>query len=415
MHDNLIVIVVDQLRADAVAASHDASHPTAWTTPNIGALCRTGTRYANAFTAAPVCNPARHSMLTGLYPSQHDVVTNRHTPVDGLRTIAHLAGDSGIETVCVGNNGWRGSYPDGFARTVGTSSFDETLGERAREVFAAENQRHMRRTAGGPSPRGVEEYKGHFAAQHASSELERLAASGSRFFLWCNIPEPHPPFRPPADTYRRALASMDGRPSGERTDRPSPYMRELSREWDHLSEHEWLQLTAAYHGMVSLADRFVGMIVDTLAHTGLDERTAVVLVADHGEMLGEHGLMLKFNFRESAVRVPLVVSRPGGRATVSNRLTSGVDVFATAADLLGLPAPGDVPGRSVLREEPHDVVHSFLGDHEMVTDGRWKLVTYGDGSQELFDLDADPNELRNLIDAPEAAAHRQRLAAQNAP
>ena len=333
VHQNLLVIVIDQLRADAVARHADASNPTAWTTANMGELCRRGTFFQNAFTAAPVCNPARHSMLTGLYPEQHGVLTNKHQARDQLRTVGHVASEAQIETVCVGNNGWRGTHSDGFDRTVGASGWSDLLTEETREVFEAEHARHMRRTTGGPSPRTSDEYHGHFIATHTTAELERLAREDKRFLLWCNIPEPHPPFRPPADLYRKALDSVSGLPlHRQRTDSPCPYMRELSREWDHLSEHEWLQLVAAYHGMVSLADRWVGMILETLAATGLDERTAVVLVADHGEMLGEHGLMLKFNFREAAVRVPIVVARPGEAGSVSDRLTSGVDLFATAND-----------------------------------------------------------------------------------
>ncbi|MFP4509715.1 MAG: sulfatase [Spirochaetaceae bacterium] len=407
--ENLLVIVVDQLRADRIPATHDESDSLSWTTRHMRRLADRGTVYRNTYTAAPVCNPARQSMLTGYYPDRHKVRTNRDRTADGLSTVAHIAGNAGIETICVGTNGWRGSYPDGFARTVQTRRWAKDLREETRAVFEAENTRHIRRTTGGPSPRGVEEYHGTVVARSTCEELERLSADRNRFLLWCNIPEPHPPFRPPADVYRRVLDSMQERSSTETTDHPAPYMQKLRRDWEHLSPLEWKQLTAAYHGMVAVADEWIGRILETLAQTGLETSTTVLLVGDHGEMLGEHGLMLKFNFRQAAVRVPLVLARPDSGPAVSDRLTTTADVFTSALDILGLQSSATTDSRSLFDEEGHDTVCSFFDTHSMVTDGRWKLVHYGDGSEELFQTDDDPGELRNRIDTSDAAPHRKRL------
>lgn len=407
--ENLIVIVLDQLRADRIPATPDGSDPMSWTTRHIRRLAERGTVYRNTYTAAPVCNPSRQSMLTGYYPDRHGVRTNRDSTTSGLSTVAHLAADAGIETVCVGTNGWRGDYPDGFARTIKTKRWAKDISEQARAVFEAENARHIRRTTGGPSPRSIEQYHGAAVARATCAELDRLSHEKSRFVLWCNIPEPHPPFRPPADMYQRALDSLPERGSTETTDYPAPYMQKLRRDWEHLSPVEWTQLVAAYHGMVAVADEWIGRILETLSQTGLENSTSVLLVGDHGEMLGEHGLMLKFNFRQAAVRVPLVLARPGCDPSVQDRLTSSADVFQTALDILGLQSSAPTDSRSLFDEEGHDTVCSIFDTHSMVTDGRWKLVRYGDGAEELFQTDVDPGELRNLIDTNAAAAHRKRL------
>lgn len=434
--ENLLVIILDQMRADALASPPGELVSV----PNMRGLADSGGRFTNAFTAAPVCNPARQSLMTGLYPHQHGVVTNRSNHSRELRTIAHQAAAAGIETVNIGSNGWRGTGTDGFQLSRGSKQeWMDSLSETTKAVLEAENSRHARRTTGGPSPRRPEEYRTIFEAGLAAEELERLAGDGKRFLMWCNLHEPHPPFRPPRDLYEKRIHKAWDHIPRNRTDIPSPFMRELARDWAHLTDHEWAQLIAAYYGLLELADQGVGRILDTLRTTGLEENTAVILVADHGEMAGEHGTMLKFNFREAAVRIPLVVSAPGMEPFVSDRLASGVDVYASAAEILRLPiqtghaerspvagggatrenddtSPGksNIPGRSLLSPSPEvrEEVFAQYGEHDMVRTDQWKLVRYHGRAAELFRVDSDPGEAFNLIDRvgeAEVRALEQRL------
>lgn len=398
--DNLLVIVLDQMRADALSATSDGLASV----PNMQRLAAAGGHFTNAFTAAPVCNPARQSLMTGLYPHQHGVVTNRSNHSRELRTIAHQAGAAGIETVGIGSNGWRGSGPDGFQLNRGSKQkWMDSLSEETRSVLEAENTRHARRTTGGPSPRSPREYRSSYEADCAAEELQRLARDDNRFLMWCNLHEPHPPFRPPKALYEKRIAAARNHIPRNRTDSPAPFMQELAGDWAHLTDHEWAQLIAGYYGLLELADQSVGRILDALEASGLRDRTAVILVADHGEMAGEHGIMLKFNFREAAVRIPLVVSVPGMEPFVSDRLVSGVDVYRAAVDLLGIEADtvdAAVAGRSLIgtTARENEALLSEYDTHDMLRTDSWKLIRYDGRAAELFRIDTDPGEEHNLID-----------------
>ena len=394
MADNLLVIVLDQMRADALLPW---GSPLA-SVPNIEDLASRSVQFTNAFTNAPVCNPARQSMLTGLYPHEHGVVTNKSVPIRPLRSIGHLAAEAGIETVNIGSNGWRAASDDGFLVSRGTNEeWLESLSAETRDVWEAENSRLTRRTTGGPSPRSPHEYRGHHLAGIASEELRRLAGQEKRFLMWVNLPEPHPPFRPPRDLYEKRIKVAPGCLAKGATDQPA--MARLAEDWAHLTDHEWAQLLAAYYGLLELADQFVGAILRTLEDTGLQENTAVIITGDHGEMAGEHGIMLKFNFREAAIRVPLVVSDPGRPPIVSDDFVESVDIFALACDLLGVDPPTGTAGRSPLGPEAgaRDAVTARNGEDDMIRTKSWKLVRYNGHPGELFRVDTDPGERHNLI------------------
>lgn len=407
---NVVVITVDQLRADVI----DPQSPLQFRAPRMRELAQRGTTFSNAFCPAPVCAPARHSLTTGLHPIDHGVLTNNHEPARPLRTLGHLAAEHGIEPVQIGPMSWRGDWDTGFGPQLARQEvWKSTLSPRSRRVYEAEASDHIRRTTGGPSPRRLDEYWGHAVATSATESLARFADTGDRFLLWCSIPEPHPPFRPPADLYRTNLMD-DFEPWSGDEESSHAYVNGLRDEWRHLSQVEWRQLVSAYRGMVELADTFVGQVIDAIAAHGLADSTGIILTADHGEMAGEHGIALKFTFREGAMRVPLVVAAPGVPQGSCDDLVESLDVFATALELLGLDPAPQTRSRSLLSDpEQYGGPREFVvGAHDtdlMIRTTEWKLNVYDGEPAELFRVGRDPQESTNLIDSPSTKRITERL------
>jgi arylsulfatase A-like enzyme len=170
------------------------------------------------------------------------------------------------------------------------------------------------------------------------------------------------------------------------------------------------RIKSYYYGMISLNDKYLGEILDALDETGLAQRTVVVCTADHGEMLGDHGLLFKGGyFYDEVVRVPCIVRAPGklpaGRRV--SGLVEAIDLMPTLLELLGVAKPDAVQGRSLMpliegkEPRPRRAVHSEFPTTKMVRTDEWKLVHYVRAPYgELYDLKNDPHELHNLYDDP---------------
>jgi arylsulfatase A-like enzyme len=170
--------------------------------------------------------------------------------------------------------------------------------------------------------------------------------------------------------------------------------------------------------MITHLDGQIGRILKTLKDTGLADNTIIIYSADNGLALGSHGLMGKQNVFEHSMRVPLIIVGPGIPAGKSTRaFTYLLDVFPTVCDLTGAAAPSDLEGESLrpLWEGKKQTIRDsvflpFLQVQRAVRDERWKLIAYPKaGCLQLFDLQNDPNELKNLVEAPEHAAETKRL------
>ena len=169
------------------------------------------------------------------------------------------------------------------------------------------------------------------------------------------------------------------------------------------------RIKSYYYGMISLNDKYIGRMLESLAGLGLAERTVVVATADHGEMLGDHGLLFKAGYMyDEVVHAPLMIRAPGklpaGRRI--NALTEAIDIMPTALDLLGIRASARVQGRSLLpviegKQAGRQEVHSEFPTTKMIRTADWKLVHYVRAPYgELYNLREDPHELYNLYDDP---------------
>ena len=458
---NILVICTDQQRYDAAGCYGNPSIQT----PTIDGLARDGVLFEQCYVQSPVCAPSRASYLTGQYVRNHGLWGNgvslpdHHTLFTraladggydcGLIGKMHLAADFGGRTERRYDDGFRfyqwshdpshGSPDNQYHRWLETAFPD--LYERAS---------HAKRT-GEPVPVTFDDMptEAHYSRWVSEQAIDFLASGrdpSKPFFLQVNFYDPHHPFVAPREYLERydpaALpepigypGELDGKPSIQREASARSYAG-YARGYADYSPDEIRQVITAYYAMVSLIDDETRRILDRLAALGLAADTVVVFTSDHGEMLGDHGLLLKGPMMyEGAVRVPLIMRWPG-RLPVGERrteLVQWIDLGTTFLSLAGLPplatdqgidllplARGDADaGRRgwALSEyldsgHPYDppvfltmlryAAHKLIVQHGAPATGRPR-------TGELYDLASDPQELRNLWDDPGTSAVRADL------
>jgi len=176
------------------------------------------------------------------------------------------------------------------------------------------------------------------------------------------------------------------------------------------------RMWAAYYASVMFMDEQVGRILDELQRLGLRDSTAVVFTSDHGYHLGEHTFWQKNNLHEEVTRIPLVISVPNYKSGRSESIVELVDLFPTLSELAGLEVPDGLHGKSllpILRDHKAMVKNgalSFAKGHSWRTD-KMAYMRYNDGSEELYDMETDPNQFANLAKDPRHADDLKDLAA----
>jgi arylsulfatase A-like enzyme len=263
--------------------------------------------------------------------------------------------------------------------------------------------------------------------------LEFLDQAREPWLLCVNTFEPHPPFNPPWEYYRRFdPAAMPGAHFRESDLRQQNRLEEAGVFFQTTAqspaEIDDRRLQAAYYAMIEMVDHQLGALLEHLRLRGQLENTIVVFMSDHGDMLGDHGLVLKgCRFYEALVRVPLIWWRPGRfeQGVRNDALVELTDVAPTLLELAGLPVPQLMQGRSLLpllsggRGRHRDFVRCEYFNSSgsegstratMYLEGSWKLITYHDASTgELYDLAADPWEHHDLWDAAKARGRKEEL------
>jgi arylsulfatase A-like enzyme len=222
--------------------------------------------------------------------------------------------------------------------------------------------------------------------------------------------------------YAGAAFPPSHRRDGEMDNKPPPHGKWLENtggfDLRTMLPADLDRIKSYYYGMISLNDKYIGRIVECLEGAGLLNRTLIVLTADHGEMLGDHGLLFKAGYMyEEVVRAPLILRAPGklpaGRRICG--MTEAIDIMPTALELLGVRPSDKVQGRSLLpmvdgREPGREEVHSEFPATKMIRTADWKLVHYArDSWGELYDMREDPHELYNLYDDPARARVRSEM------
>jgi arylsulfatase A-like enzyme len=432
---NVVVVVADTTRVDD---AYDAQ-----VAPTLAELADSGTRATRAFSTAPWTLPSHASMFTGTHTSRHGAHAGHERLDDDLPVLSECFRDAGYETVCVSSNTWL-STESGFAR--GFDEFEQTWqavqSENALSELVDETEESRVRAVAGKLLDGN-------PAANAANVLYRLLVRGRSddgaarttsfvenwltdrdgddpFFLFANYLEPHLEYRPPrrlAEQFLPSNATYE-----EAMDVPQEPWEYLAGDVT-LSDSELRLLRGLYRAEIAYVDEQLAALRDALREVGELEGTVFVVTADHGENVGDHGMMdHQYCLYDSLVHVPLVFSggsfEDGGDLT---GLVSLVDLAPTLLDEAGVEAPvaresfqgvsvhpdaDSEPRKFVVSEylEPQPSMTALernLGDlpeHlrqydrslQAIRTESHKLVRGSDGSQELYDLEADPGETTDV-------------------
>jgi choline-sulfatase len=421
---NLLFLIGDDHRHDVLGA---AGNPLAQT-PNLDRLARQGTRFSHHYVNYPMCTPSRQSVLTGLLPHACGVPLLSSVLADQHLTLAEQLQRAGYLTAAFGKMHFnRKPAPGihGFEIALIDGAFQEAWRAEVKprpvppEIPVKPPWRPFRDPARIwlnadklPYPRFEDDMAGAFLAGKAAAFLRRPPKRP--FALWVSFLEPHSPFDFPVE-YRDRFD-----PARFAVPRLGPEDAwQIPLIFRELSDRDKQGIIAAYYTSVAFLDRNLGVVLDALAHAGLEEETLVVYWGDNGYSLGEHGRFEKHCFYEPAVRVPLIFRFPGripaGR--VVEELTESLDLTPTLLEFLGAPPLERMQGESLAPyleggrpARPRDHVFSeYLHNEElMIRTRRWKLVycsgkrARDDGYQtdrptpgrylRLYDVEADPGE-----------------------
>jgi len=435
---HILFFLTDQQRADCLSC---AGHPVV-RTPHIDRMASKGVRFTNAFTTSPLCVPARLSLACGLYPHNSNLWQNDATlPLDADTYMKRLQA-GGYRTCSIGKNHL---YPmencDLYAnephyQAVGYDHIEDLSGtwgviegtslytDRLRELGLLEPLRdylrrleqqpdEVRRYVAEPLPIPAEHYIDAFVADRVTGYVEQYD-SGQPSFVFVGFQGPHEPWDVPdeyccnIDLDRIPDPILEG-PSGEwLSDRSRQYER-WAQYYPPPSSRALKKVSARYFGKIAQIDESVGRILSAYERKGWLDQTLVIFASDHGEMLGDHNRLSKSVMYDSAIRVPLIVRSPDRAAGVDrDAFVETIDLYATILDIAGCGGPSYCDSHSLLPllSDPtlglHDDVLAEAHVHYMLRTKDRKLVVGRDGGTlQLFDLQTDPLEQRNLCGHPD--------------
>lgn len=358
-HD-VVLVTLDTTRPDRLGCYGNSQS----TTPNIDRLAREGVIFSAAVAAAPSTLPAHASILTGLYPQHHGARANSHYRLDdGHRTLAEILSDAGYAT---------GAFVSAFVLdrrfglAQGFGDYDDQVGSKSGLLGFAERK----------------------ADQTTDRAIRWLRTQGSRpYFLWVHYYDPHSLHDPPA-----------------------PYKETHALPYD---------------GEIAFVDHELGKLLQAVESAG-SKKALVVLVADHGEAFGEHGELTHGHLvQEATLRIPLIMQATGGlgRGVHVDTRVSEVDLVPTILSLLGIDAPRDLDGVSLVQAPDRgrmllaEAVDAEYGWARLVAAYRGSLKYVDGPNPELYDLARDPLERDDVVAAraADASTMRRMLREQEGP
>ncbi len=431
---NVVIIMADQLRYDFVTSMH---------MPNLQALAAESAVFLNAYCAAPLCVPSRGAFFTGRYPNSTGCLINpwaeadkQHGLIpDGTPNLYDLLSQ---EWDCWHTGKQHLLYEPPLERRTASRVHWHTLEDHYDPMLASRGHR----APGGPRFRakvpelvsgkhtimgdystpaigsyepGFDSFYDGYILQSSLNALEKRDRS-KPFFLSAMFLAPHPPFDIPEPWYSNVreieLPENVGRWGAGQS--PLQLYNLTGFIGSRYSRDDWREIWRVYAGLVQLLDHCVGALVAKLKEQGVYDDTLIVFTTDHGEMLGSHCLWQKMCLYEESVRTPVLFKWPSGTNAVGPRTepVSHLDVLPTICAALGVEAPSNLPGTSLIPpapEEPaalRDIFIQYDGNGGLgnfsrcIVRGNDKLIIdifKDEVFFELYDLVNDPQELRNLV------------------
>lgn len=434
---NILLVMLDQLAPQSLP---DYGHRLV-STPHISKLAAQGTVFENFYCNSALCGPSRFSFMTGQANHQIGAYDNASEFKSSIPTFAHHLRLAGYRTCLAGKMHFVGADQlHGFEERITTDIYPGDFGwtptweEPDKVHWWFHNMLSI--TEAGPYDRTLEiDYDEEVAQKSARWLWDAGRSTDERpFMLTVSLMHPHDPYLAPRgfwDRYRDEDIDMPAVPyiAPEKRD---PFARRMWQMYDRgeyeVTEAHIRRARHGYYSMVTYADALIGDVLAPLERQGLLDNTVVMVMADHGDMLGERGLWFKMVFNERSVRVPLIVKMPG--ETKARRVpqnASLIDIMPTLIDLAGEGArapSAPLEGASLVPfmrgEAPKAWADTVYGEYMaegttqpvfMIKRGSLKLIAAEGDPVQLFDTAADPNELRNLADDP---AHAETLAAMTA-
>ena len=419
---NFLLIMADQLTPFMTGFYGNAQVKT----PNLDKLCARSIRFDEAYTPYPLCAPARASMMTGKYAYDLNCYDNSTPFASDQPTFAHYLTRQGYETVLTGKMHFVG--PDqlhGLHKRLTTDIYPADLSWMPKFIDEANHvmQHPGNAAAYMPNRLGPMEWNqfiGYDEETHfrALEYLNDQKGAERPFFLCCSYHHPHDPFNPPAkylDMYKDA--DMDIPLINEETVAMYTTLDKWLNNGFHRNDinditdpENLLKLRRCYAALVTYIDDKVGELLTTLEHTGLDKNTVIMFTSDHGDLLGERGMVQKRCFYEWAAKIPMLLTLPNGEhaGTQCKTPVSLIDILPTLRHLAGeenycvnsdgislLDALKGQEERAIFAEGHGEGV---LAPVFMARYKQYKCIYHHGYEHEtqLFDLSADPWERKNL-------------------
>lgn len=467
---NFVVVLADQWAAASLGA-FGCEVPEV--SPNLDALAASGIAYRRHYTPIPICGPSRNALLNGRSPMMSGMVANDVEPRPDSPFFTRDLRDAGYRTVGVGkfhftphtnyppaeldhlgfdhvevtedtrHGAWldwiAAEHPDYYEQALATAwpmPYLDSVPPNGRDLtqtWRTAYEKHVAplirepyRRIFRPSPLPADLQQTTWIADRAIANLDEIARTDDPFLLYVSFVDPHDPYDPPKEWADR----FDWR------EMPAPIPQEWTREtgpWEYAAfqdtkfelptfDHEtWQRLRAAYFASCAFVDHHIGRLLVALRERGLDENTVVVFTTDHGDVIGDHGLLMKGPWHyDKTVRCPMIVAgRNIPEGAVFDGLTSHLDIRPFVLEH-ALIDPGATEGRAL--PTAADELRAGIGHariaietntsyvapadqvRTVITHDGWRLTVFCDQEYgELFDLNSDPDEQVNLYHDP---AHR---------
>ena len=406
-------------------------------TPNIDRLARRGVLFRNAHCAAPVCNPSRTALLTGWSPARTGIYDNEQwwrPALPDAVTLPQYFRKHGYNASGAGKvfHHVAGFNPPDQWDDFQLQEFDDPW-YRRQEWYPWVKK--IPNPPGHPF-NGLDNFQGEFdwgvlpykeeqygdmrAVDYARRFLARKQQKP--FFLAIGLWHPHIPMFAPRNYFDMYPNPRLPEVRGDDLDDVPAAGKEMAafRRSEHeriLKEGKWKDAVRAYLASISFADTMVGYVLSALDASPYARNTVIVFWSDNGWHLGEKQHWHKSTLWQRSTHVPLILAGPGVREPGKDRSqpVNLLDLYPTLIDLCGIPRRNDLDGESLLpllrdaKAVRNPTVTTYLAGNHAVRDERWRYIRYRDGTEELYDLTADPNEYTNLASNPRHQAVKERL------
>ncbi|MBS3763536.1 MAG: sulfatase-like hydrolase/transferase [Planctomycetes bacterium] len=432
---NVLIYFMDELRADVLGCY---GHPFVQT-PSIDRIAAEGVRFDSAYSNCPLCMPARNCFFTGKYPTEHGVTSNgpadkefpelakKYSEDPPTYAFGRVLRAAGYETIA-----GVGKHHTGFSPEIsGFTEYQRTPDRRgagpARLPDGADPEKSRPVIIPGEAPNTIigGTYDGDAEDTHAAHTIDRAlewlkqAPGEEPWVLRVSINTPHTPVLPPAP-----YDSMyeDHVQNWQFSDKEFAARSDILRRWSNIRGFQQLSLEeqrrarSSYFGLTTFLDSQIARLEQYLEQSGLNDNLLTIFVADHGSSIGEHGLQVKGPFdTDDIAHIPLIFRWPGHiEPATSPALVQLIDTLPTLAELTRVPIPSGCSGLSLMplleanETSLHDAIFAEgdfphcnvnTGLRETIRTRDWLYTRYPElGEEELFDLNTDPDQTRNVAD-----------------